>query len=181
MRVRPLRIRHLETADLPVVRAWMRDDPGAPAWSDDDLAGIVRSRADDPRTIRAGKIRVGRIRTAWIAEIDPSTLAGFVVATALSVPEAPPECELELVLVPAPIRRRGIGRTLIHTVIAWTRDLGAEEIWLEVRASNMPALQLYRQCGFVIAGRRPGYYADPPEDAVLMRCRIGCERGGAPV
>jgi ribosomal-protein-alanine N-acetyltransferase len=61
---------------------------------------------------------------------------------------------------------------LVETVLAWARDLGAQEVWLEARESNAAALRLYARCGFVVAGRRPAYYANPAEDAVLMRCRI---------
>jgi ribosomal-protein-alanine N-acetyltransferase len=46
------------------------------------------------------------------------------------------------------------------------------EVLLEVRASNSAALAFYRALGFAIAGRRPLYYADPIEDAVLMELRL---------
>ena len=46
---------------------------------------------------------------------------------------------------------------------------GVREVILEVRASNLPALALYRQLGFVETGRRPRYYQAPEEDAILMR------------
>lgn len=39
---------------------------------------------------------------------------------------------------------------------------------LEVRASNEPALALYRKHGFEEAGRRKDYYSKPREDAVIM-------------
>jgi ribosomal-protein-alanine N-acetyltransferase len=39
---------------------------------------------------------------------------------------------------------------------------------LEVRASNDPALKLYRGMGFSLVGRRDGYYRNPTEDAVLL-------------
>jgi ribosomal-protein-alanine N-acetyltransferase len=70
---------------------------------------------------------------------------------------------------------------LVQTVLAWARDQGAKEIWLEMRESNMRAIGLYQRCGFTTAGRRPGYYVDPTEDALLMRCRIECGSGDAPV
>ena len=41
-------IRLLREADLPVIRAWMREAPGAPLWSDVDLAGL----AGEPRPSR---------------------------------------------------------------------------------------------------------------------------------
>jgi ribosomal-protein-alanine N-acetyltransferase len=108
-------------------------------------------------------------------------MAGFVVANALSIPGVPAECELEFVFVATQAGGRGTGRTLVRTVLEWAADRGAEEIRLELRASNIRALRLYQQCGFTMAGSRSGYYLDPPEDAVLMRCRIGHGYGDAPV
>ena len=166
-----MQIRPLIEADLPVIRAWMRDAPEAPVWSDADLAGLLMRPPADQRRVRKG----------WTAEQGRSGKAGFVVATALRIPGTPAECELEFVLVPPETRRQGIGRMLIDTVVAWARDLGASEIRLEVRESNAPALRLYEACGFVVAGRRPGYYADPTEDAVLMRRQISYLPGDAPV
>ena len=43
---------------------------------------------------------------------------------------------------------------------------------LEARASNLAALELYRQLGFAEAGRRRGYYREPAEDAVLMHLKL---------
>jgi ribosomal-protein-alanine N-acetyltransferase len=149
--------------DLPLVRTWMRDDPQAPAWSEDDLSGLIRAASGNPR----------KTRRAFVAEDGP-LLVGFAVAAALFIPEAPAECELEFVLVPPQARRRGIGSALMETVLAWAHDLGAKEIWLEVRKSNVRAARLYERCGFVITGCRPGYYVDPVEDALLMRCQIEC-------
>ena len=167
-----MRIRQLVEADLPLVLASMRDAPEAPVWSDDDLARIVKAPSAGERRIRRG----------WVAEEESqSGMAGFVVANALSIPGAPAECELEFVFVAPQAREQGIGRRLVRIVSEWAADLGAEEIRLELRASNNRALRLYRQCGFTVAGHRPGYYLDPPEDAVLMRCRIGHGCGDAPV
>jgi [ribosomal protein S18]-alanine N-acetyltransferase len=41
-----------------------------------------------------------------------------------------------------------------------------------VRASNAGAIALYKLLGFVEAGRRPRYYQDPQDDAVLMRLTL---------
>jgi ribosomal-protein-alanine N-acetyltransferase len=171
-----MQIRPLAEADLLLIRTWMRDAPEAPAWSDADLAVIVQAPSSEQRRIRRG----------WVVEEgSKSAIAGFVVATALCVPgsisDAPAECELEFVFVAPEARGQGIGRTLIRTIYSWARDLGAEEIRLEVRASNTHALRLYARCGFITEGHRPGYYADPMEDAVLMRCRIEPGPGDAPV
>ena len=42
------------------------------------------------------------------------------------------------------------------------------EIFLEVRVSNLPALSLYRQLGFTVKGIRKDYYSEPKEDAYIM-------------
>jgi ribosomal-protein-alanine N-acetyltransferase len=97
---------------------------------------------------------------------------GFAVATALILPSGPAECELEFVLVMPEARCRGIGSALVQAVAEWARGFHADEIGLEVRESNARAVRLYERCGFAIAGRRAGYYADPPEDALLMVRRI---------
>jgi [ribosomal protein S18]-alanine N-acetyltransferase len=167
-----MRIRPLLEADLPLIRRWMRDTPEAPAWSDEDLVRIIEAPSAGERRIRRG----------WVAEEESqSAMAGFVVANALSIPGVPAECELEFVFVATQARGQGIGRTLVRTVLEWAADRGAEEIRLELRASNIRALRLYQRCGFTMAGSRPGYYLDPPEDAVLMRCRIGHGYGDTPV
>ena len=167
-----MRIRPLVEADLPFMRSWMRDAPEAPAWSDDDLNAIVKAPSGEERRIRRG----------WVAERDSQpAAAGFVVATALSIPGAPAECELEFIFVSQQAREQGIGRVLMSAACAWARELGAEEIRLEVRASNARALRLYQRCGFIVMGNRAGYYADPPEDAVVMRCRIDYGRRDTPV
>jgi ribosomal-protein-alanine N-acetyltransferase len=150
--------------DLPLVRAWMNEAAGAPAWSEDDLAAVVKAPSIDQRRLRRG----------WIAQQAGSGVAGFAVATGLSIPGGPGECELEFVLVQPQIRRRGIGGMLVHAALNWARDLRADAIWLEVRKSNAGAVRLYERCGFVLAGDRPGYYANPPEDALVMRRRLGC-------
>jgi ribosomal-protein-alanine N-acetyltransferase len=159
-----IRIRPMVEEDVRLIRAWMHDDAGAPAWSDDDLAAVVQASSADQRRLRRG----------WVAEQTGSGAAGFAVATGLSIPGAPAECELEFVLVRPEVRRSGIGGMLVHAVLNWGRDLRADEIRLEVRESNVGAVQLYERCGFEIAGRRPGYYANPPEDALLMHRRLGC-------
>jgi [ribosomal protein S18]-alanine N-acetyltransferase len=159
-----IRTRLIMEEDLPVVRAWMNGAPGAPAWSDDDLAAVVKAASADQH----------RLRTGWVAEQTGSGMAGFAVATGLRIPAVPAECELEFVLVHPQVRRVGIGAMLVHAALNWARNLRADEIRLEVRESNTGAVQLYERCGFGWAGRRPAYFADPREDALLMHRKLGC-------
>jgi ribosomal-protein-alanine N-acetyltransferase len=65
-------------------------------------------------------------------------------------------------------RRRGIARRLLAEGLAQARELGAEVSWLEVRPSNLAARALYKSLGFKEVGRRPRYYDDTQEDALLL-------------
>lgn len=65
-------------------------------------------------------------------------------------------------------RGQGIGRRLLQDGLRSARVRGARMATLEVRPSNEVAVGLYRTFGFVVVGRRSGYYRDNGEDALLM-------------
>jgi ribosomal-protein-alanine N-acetyltransferase len=66
-----------------------------------------------------------------------------------------------------PVRQhQGIGRALLEQMI--DRAGPDEQYTLEVRTSNTPAICLYESLGFRSAGKRPRYYRDTGEDAVIM-------------
>lgn len=65
-------------------------------------------------------------------------------------------------------RRQGIGRQLLLSVAELSVAIGARRMTLEVRPSNQAAQTLYQAFGFEIAGRRPHYYTDDGEDALIM-------------
>lgn len=77
-------------------------------------------------------------------------------------------------------RRQGIGRQLLINLYELSVALGARQMTLEVRVSNGPAQALYRSFGFEIVGRRPHYYTDDGEDALVMTTpELGDPRLGA--
>ena len=65
-----------------------------------------------------------------------------------------------------------MGRSLCEAVVRWCREQGAVEMELEVRAGSSGAIALYTGLGFIVVGRRAGYYRDPNEDAVLMQLKL---------
>ncbi len=81
----------------------------------------------------------------------------------------PPEAELELIAVDPAAQRLGLAQQLFAELAQELRAARWNEMILEVRASNLPALALYRKLGFVETGRRKDYYQIPVEDALLMR------------
>jgi ribosomal-protein-alanine N-acetyltransferase len=63
-------------------------------------------------------------------------------------------------------RRQGIARRLLDQVLG---SAPGSEWFLEVRESNIAALNLYKELGFQLSGRREDYYRDPHEAAIVMR------------
>ena len=64
-------------------------------------------------------------------------------------------------------RRRGIGRALVQTLLAYAREHAIAKVLLEVRAGNSAAIGLYRSLGFAEFNVRRRYYPDG-EDAIEM-------------
>ena len=104
---------------------------------------------------------------ATVGERDGRILA-FGVMTL-----GPGEAQLLNLSVVPDARRRGLGGALLQRFIDDARRAGAEQMFLEVRVSNAPAIALYAAAGFGLVGRRHAYYPETPranaEDALVMR------------
>ncbi|MGQ9530869.1 MAG: ribosomal protein S18-alanine N-acetyltransferase [Candidatus Bathycorpusculaceae bacterium] len=68
-------------------------------------------------------------------------------------------------------RRKGIGKALINQALENMRLYNAKQCFLEVRVSNMPAIELYKKLGFEITRTIHGYYSDG-EDAYVMTKKL---------
>jgi len=97
----------------------------------------------------------------YVASCD-GRVAGFIVARNT----APDEREILNVGVLPEYRRLGLGERMLRQLVHSGRP---GEVFLEVRESNHEARRLYERIGFISVGRRPNYYEDPPETAVIMR------------
>jgi ribosomal-protein-alanine N-acetyltransferase len=82
------------------------------------------------------------------------------------------EVHLANVAVRERFRGRGIGRTLVETVMSRAMEVRAEKVVLEVRRSNLEAQKLYETLGFLRVGVRKNYYTKEKEDAILMTCDL---------
>lgn len=78
------------------------------------------------------------------------------------------EIQLINVAVRPEKRGKGFGNHLLRDMIKTAMANGMRQVWLEVRMSNSPARRLYEKLGFVTVGRRPRYYRDTNEDAIVM-------------
>jgi len=128
------------------------------------LAAIERACFSDPWS-QAGISETIQNETNAVLVIDSeSGLVGHLMARV-----AAGEGEILNLAVMASHRRQGLGRRLLRAGVAAMFRAGAREAYLEVRESNRAAIELYRSEGFRPVGLRPGYYRDPPEDALVLR------------
>lgn len=112
------------------------------AWSEADIA-----------------LHIGSAHLSLLVFVEDGRVAGYLLGSHI-----PPEGEIYRVAVHPEYRRRGIGRLLCEAFLA-----RAEQCYLEVRRSNLPARALYEALGFVLTGERKNYYKNPTEDACLYR------------
>ncbi|HEU0187349.1 MAG TPA: ribosomal protein S18-alanine N-acetyltransferase [Gallionellaceae bacterium] len=84
------------------------------------------------------------------------------------------EAELLAIAIAAEHQRQGWGLRLLQEMKALAQVEGRQRLLLEVRASNAPAIALYRRAGFGQIGLRKHYYPAAPgrEDAILMGCDL---------
>lgn len=151
-----VRIRPMRSEDLPGVLEIERGLKDAPHWTRAAWQAVL-----DPAA--------ARLRITVVAEAAGAAgVQGFAVAGV-----AAPQAELESIAVTAAWQRRGLARAMLGMLAAELRRIGVEEVFLEVRASNLAARGFYHTAGFAETGRRAGYYADPEEDAVTMRLGLG--------
>jgi [ribosomal protein S18]-alanine N-acetyltransferase len=81
------------------------------------------------------------------------------------------EAHINNIAVHPDFRQRGYGRMIMKELMRVAYRAGEIiQMTLEVRVTNVPAIDLYTSMGFEVAGRRKGYYEDNGEDAYIMWC-----------
>jgi ribosomal-protein-alanine N-acetyltransferase len=78
------------------------------------------------------------------------------------------EAEVLNVAVLKSHRQIGLAKALVTTLLSEFERESVTRVFLEVRESNYAASELYRRMGFSAVGRRPGYYQDPSEAALIF-------------
>lgn len=145
------RLRPMTLADLPYVAALERVSYAFP-WSDQIFTDCLR---------------VGY--HCIVAETGEGVMGYSVLSTGAG------EAHVLNLCVAGPLRRRGVGRGLLLSVLGHARDRGIRDAYLEVRRSNRAAIALYQALGFECVGQRRGYYQahDGREDALVYRLELG--------
>jgi ribosomal-protein-alanine N-acetyltransferase len=158
----------MTAADVDRVLEIQSELPSAPHWG--------RQAWVDAFDLGAAPRRIALVAVempgASAAPQNCGEIFGFAVASLL-----PPEGELEVIAISQERQRLGLGRLLLGALLEHVRRAGVVELLFEVRASNLAAMGLYREFGFRQVGSRAGYYANPVEDAMLMRLELGSVPG----
>lgn len=127
------------------------------------VEGIERASFAVPWSRRAFWEEAANERTLYLVARMDGEIVGYAGAWIIL-----DEAQITNVAVAPEKRGQGIGRRLMDEMMARAKARGASRMTLEVRPSNAVALTLYKSCGFLDYGRRPRYYQDNGEDAVIM-------------
>lgn len=101
--------------------------------------------------------------------LENDQIVGYFVASSVAG-----EVTLMNVAIAPTKQGAGYGHKLLQFLLDYTKQNDEQEIWLEVRESNVHALALYAKLGFVEVDRRKGYYPcdSGREDALIMCCYL---------
>ena len=139
-------IREMKLEDVPQIAAIEQLCFSAP-WNENMIIASWESRL-----------------SCWlVAEID-GRIAGYVGSEAVL-----DSADMMNIAVAPEYRKRGIAEALIKALVEYLQKKDILFLLLEVRVSNVPAIALYNKLGFEQVGRRPRYYTNPREDALILR------------
>jgi len=147
---RLVRFRAMTPFDIPGVAAVEKSSYQFP-WSE----GIFRDC-----------LRVGYL--CRVAECEGAVVAYGIVAMGAG------EAHVLNICVGEQMRGRGVGRQMLMLLLERSSQAGMQDVFLEVRPTNMHAIALYQSVGFVEVGRRRGYYqaVEGREDALVLKLSI---------
>lgn len=130
----------------------------------DAIAELEKRCFSDPWSVNSITSELNNPLSLWLVAVDGQKLAGYVGSQSVLG-----WADMMNIAVAPEYRRRGIGERLIIELIQKLQENRVTCLTLEVRASNDPAIGLYEKMGFSQVGRRPNYYHNPKEDALILR------------
>lgn len=138
-----VKMEHSHVAPIAALEKLCFSDP----WSENSIAYELTSRL-----------------SYWLVAVENGEVVGYIGSQSVLG-----ESDVMNVAVHPDHRRKGVAEAL---VLALAKDLKERDnvcLTLEVRVSNEPAIALYEKLGFTQVGRRPNYYRNPREDALILR------------
>lgn len=146
----PIHLRPMHVTDIDAVMAIENDIYPFP-WT----AGIMRDC-----------LRVGYC--CWLAEQDEQVVGYCIMSIGAG------ESHLLNICIHRDWQRQGIASLLMEHMLRLAKRHGAEVCLLEVRLSNIGALEMYKKAGFAEVGVRKSYYPaeDGREDGLILSCPL---------
>jgi len=130
--------------DLEEIRRILEDAPEAAMWSEEALGAAIEN-------------------AVFLVARNANEIMGFILGRSLGN-----EAEILNLAVKRGFRRKGVGGALVKEMLKQWETKGYTKIFLEVRESNRSGITFYEGLGFRQIGRRPGYYRDPAEAALVL-------------
>lgn len=128
------------------------------------IAALEKQCFSDPWSEVSVRSELSNPLSDWLVAEEDGKLIGYVGSQSVA-----PEADVMNLAVAPEWRKKGIGRALMKALIEQLHSRGITALFLEVRVGNIPAQNLYRGLEFVEVGRRPKYYVNPTEDALILR------------
>jgi len=152
-------LEHINHADLEPILAIEQNSFQRP-WGRLSFEGELRNRS-------ACNFAVKSTESVESAESTGVKSSGQVIGYAFWHLVTDEVHVLKVAVTPA-WRGQGVASRLLERCFTLSVEQGAKSAHLEVRPSNIAAIELYQKLGFELVGRRPQYYSDSKEDALLM-------------
>ena len=118
----------------------------------------------DPWSERSVASELTNPLSLWLVAQQEGQVVGYIGSQSVCG-----ESDMMNVAVHPDYRRRGIAEAMVNALVEQLIHGGNTCLTLEVRSSNEGAIALYEKLGFVQVGKRPGYYRNPREDALILR------------
>jgi N6-L-threonylcarbamoyladenine synthase len=138
----------------------------------------IASFANDAWPEETFKSELAAKHTYYILALEDNLVVGYA---GLSKLPGSNQADIQTIAVREDKRGLGIGKALMDTLTLQATELGAKEIFLEVRADNSIAQKLYKLFGFKQIGTRKKYYQPDGVDAFIMKTDVRLKTNKEPV
>ena len=128
------------------------------------IAELEKLCFNDPWPDQSIRSELTNPLSLWLVALSEGEVVGYVGSQTVI-----DESDVMNVAVSPNHRRKGLAKQLFLTLESLLKEKKVHSLTLEVRPSNEAAVALYEGLGFVQVGRRPNYYHNPKEDALILR------------
>jgi ribosomal-protein-alanine N-acetyltransferase len=148
---------------------------------------VTAATSDDAKTLReiADEVKIdawtesdyrdeiGRTDSVvFKAQTENRRIIGFVMARLVPGLDFGSDAEIYNIAVRQDFQRFGTGSILFSALLRKLRSEQVQNVWLEVRESNVKAIEFYRKQGFLDVSTRLNFYSNPVETAIVMRLSL---------